>query len=107
MSKKPEIFKPNMDFIDNNEKTYVSFLQNGGSEFDTSNSLDTAPDASVHVIDFINGLSHNGYVFNKRVVIVTKNKTYETRIAGKIGSRIITLDNDSINIDDIINIYEK
>ena len=27
MGKKPEIFKPNMSFIDNNEKAYVSFLK--------------------------------------------------------------------------------
>ncbi len=109
MNKKPEIFKPNMDFIDNNEKAYVSFLQNGDSKFDASDFLDDDSDGnlSVDVISFINGLSNDGYVFNKRVVIVTKNRTYDTRIAGKIGNRIITLDSDSINIDDIVKIYEK
>lgn len=106
MNKKPEIFKPNMDFIDNNEKAYVSFLQNGDSKLDTSDFLDN-DNNSLDVVDFINTLSHNGYIFHKRVVIVTRDKTYDTRIAGKIGNRIITLDNDSINIDDIVKIYEK
>ena len=59
------------------------------------------------VVDFINKLSHDGYVFNKRVVIVTRDKTYDTKIAGRLGNRIITLDSDSINIDDIVKIYEK
>ena len=40
-------------------------------------------------------------------MIVTKDKTYDTRIAGKLGNRLITLDNDSININDIKKIYEK
>ena len=109
MNKKPEIFKPNMDFIDNNEKAYVSFLHNRDSKINTNDLLGdvTHGDTSLDVVDYINALSHNGYVFNKRVVIVTKNRTYDTRIAGKIGNRIITLDNDSINIDDIVKIYEK
>ena len=60
------------------------------------------------VIDFMNKLAKSGsYIFNKDVIIVTKDKKYETRIAGKLGDRIITLDNDSIKVDDIIKIYEK
>ena len=60
------------------------------------------------VIDFMNKLAKSGsYIFNKDVIIVTKDKKYETRIAGKLGDRIVTLNNDSININDIIKIYEK
>ena len=56
----------------------------------------------------MNKLAKSGsYIFNKDVIIVTKDKKYETRIAGKLGDRIVTLDNDSININDIIKIYEK
>lgn len=107
MNKKPEIFKPNMDFIDNNEKAYVSFLQNDESRFDNDDYLDESDGNTLDVVDFINKLSHDGYVFNKRVVIVTRDKTYDTKIAGRLGNRIITLDSDSINIDDIVKIYEK
>ena len=46
----------------------------------------------------------NGYIFNVNVEIITKNKTYHTKIAGKVNNHIITLDNDIINIDDIKDI---
>lgn len=46
----------------------------------------------------------NGYIFNIDVKIVTNNKTYNTKIAGKVGNNIITLDNDIINIKDIKDI---
>ena len=97
MNKKPEIFKPNMNFKDNNKKAYYSFLEETKQE--ESEEKD--------VIEFLNELATTSYVFNKRVVIITKDKTYDTRIAGKLGNKIITLDNDSINIDDITKIYEK
>lgn len=103
MSKKPEIFKPNMNFIDNNKKAYYSYLE---EPFEIEN--DIKEDGTSDVLGFINNISNSGsYVFNKKVVIVTDDKTYETRIAGKLGNRLITLDNDSINIDKIKKIYEK
>ena len=46
----------------------------------------------------------NGYIFNKNVEIITKNKKYSTKIAGKVNNYIITLDNDIINISDIMDI---
>lgn len=46
----------------------------------------------------------NGYVFNIKVKIITDNKTYNTRIANRIGNSIITLDNDVISIDEIKDI---
>ena len=46
----------------------------------------------------------NGYIFNIDVKIITNNKTYQTKIAGKVGNNIITLDNDIINIDNIKDI---
>lgn len=102
MDKKPEIFKPEIGKIDNNKKAYYSFLED---------RLDIKIDEyeeNDDVITFMNKLARSGsYIFNKDVIIVTKDKKYETRIAGKLGNRIITLDNDSIRIDDIIKIYEK
>lgn len=102
MDKKPEIFKPEIGKIDNNKKAYYSFLED---------RLDIKTDEyeeNDDVITFMNKLARSGsYIFNKDVIIVTKDKKYETRIAGKLGNRIITLDNDSIRIDDIIKIYEK
>lgn len=92
--KKPDIYKPNIN-VNNNRKVYYSFLNNSEKENETP-------------IEFIDNLSKNGeYMFSKKVIIKTKEKEYETRIAGKIGNKIITLDNDSININDIEKIYEK
>lgn len=102
MDKKPEIFKPEIGKINNNKKAYYSFLED---------RLDVKTDEyeeSDDVISFMNKLARSGsYIFNKDVIIVTKDKKYETRIAGKLGDRIITLDNDSIKVDDVIKIYEK
>ena len=103
MNKKPNIFKPNMDFIDTNKKAYYSYLEKPFIKDE-----DKEEKENVDVLEFLNKLSNNGsYVFNKRVVIVTDNKTYDTKIAGKLGNRLITLDNESIKIDDIKKIYEK
>ena len=46
----------------------------------------------------------NGYVFNKDVEIITNNKKYCTRVAGKVNNYLITMDNDIINILDIKDI---
>ena len=102
MGKKPEIFKPNMSFIDNNKKAYYSYLE------EPSLRKEEEKEELGGVQDFLNKISNSGgYVFNKKVVIVTKDKTYDTKIAGKIGNRLVTIDNDSISINDILKIYEK
>ena len=49
-------------------------------------------------------LNRNGYVFNVDVKIITYNKEYQTKIAGKVNNHLITLDNDIININDIKDI---
>ena len=46
----------------------------------------------------------NGYIFSKDVEIVTNDKVYNTKIAGKVNNHIITLDNDIIKISDIKDI---
>lgn len=101
MNKKPEIFKPNIGNINNNRKTYYSFL-------DDKLGIEREAEQKEEPIDFINRLSNNGsYIFSKKVIIKTKDKTYDTKIAGKLGDKIITLDNESIRIGEIEKIYEK
>ena len=101
MNRKPEIFKPKMENKNNNERSYYSFLKEE-EVLSSKRIFDETP------IDFINRISKSGsYIFNRDVIIETKNKKYETRIAGKLGNRIITLDTDSIDINDIVKIYEK
>ena len=63
---------------------------------------------NLSVIDKIEKLlNRNGYIFNVDVVIKTKLKVYKTKIAGKVNNHLITLDNDIINIDDIIDLEIK
>lgn len=101
MNKKTEIFKPHIGNINNNKKAYYSFL-------DDKLNIEREEKSNETPIDFINNLSKSGsYIFGKNVVIITKNQKYETRIAGKLGNRIITMDNKSIDINDIIEIYQK
>ena len=52
-------------------------------------------------------LNRNGYIFNVDVIIKTKDRVYKTKIAGKVNNHLITLDNDIINIDDIIDLEVK
>ena len=51
-----------------------------------------------------NGLGHS---YNIPVEITTKNKVYETGIVTKTKNKIVTLDNDVIPIENILNIEIK
>ncbi len=46
----------------------------------------------------------NGYIFNIDVKIITNDKTYQTKIASRVGNNLITLDNDIIKISEIKDI---
>lgn len=95
--KKPEIFKPIIEHkLNNNKNTYYSFINEERKE---------VKEDPVDTLDRL--IKNNSYIFNKNIKIVTKDKEYNTKIAGKIGKKVITLDGDSINIDDIILIEEK
>ena len=65
--------------------------------------LDTRSDLSIEE-KLAKLFNTNGYIFNIDVKIITDNKTYDTKIAGKVGNSIITLDNDIISISDIKDI---
>ena len=71
MDKKPEIFKPEIGRIDNNKKAYYSFLE------DRLDIKTEKYEENEDVIDFMNKLAKSGsYIFNKDVIIVTKDKKY-------------------------------
>ena len=99
---KPNIFKPIIKKdIKNNKEVYCSFLE-------TNTSRKVAKSSNETPLDTINRLVGSGsYIFNIGVLIKTKDKTYDTKIAGKLGNKIITCDSDSILISDIISIKEK
>ena len=98
MEKKSSVFKPDVKGVDNNKKVYYSFLDDN---LDVKKSEED-PRA------FIDKLDNDGsYIFSKKVIIKTKDKTYDTKIAGKIKDKIITTKSQVIPIDSIISIYEK
>ncbi len=97
--KKPEIFKPRIEHdLNNNKNAYYSFIKE-------DEQIRKTNEDPVDTLDRL--IKSNSYIFNKKVLIVTKEKEYLTKIAGKIGKKVITIDGDSINIDDIIRIEEK
>ena len=97
--KKPNIFKPKINHnLTNNKYIYYSY-KNDKEEKEYKN------ETPIETLDRL--IRNNSYIFKQKVLITTKDKTYLTKIAGKIGKNIITLDNDRINIDDIIKIEEQ
>ena len=94
--KKSDIFKPDVIGVNNNEKVYYSYLDD---------KLDIK---SNNPSEFISRLDKNGsYMFSKRVVIKTRENIYDTKIAGKVKDKIITIDSKVIPISEIVDIYEK
>ena len=60
---------------------------------------------NLSVVDKIEKLlNRNGYIFNVSVIIKTKDKVYNTKIAGKVNNHLITLDNNIININDVVDL---
>ena len=97
--KKPNIFKPTINHkITNNKRAYYSFLESNDEEFRNSNE---DPEITLNRL-----LNSGSYIFSKKVKIVTNDKTYRTKNAGKMGDKIITLDKDVIALNDIKEIKE-
>ena len=105
MKKIPNIFKPAKDReFNNNKKVYYSYLDN--IFIDDNHSVDDRRKEGP--IDGLYRLSHDGaYIFNKKVIIRTKDKVYNTKIAGTLNNKIITLDGDTILLKDILAIEEQ
>ena len=101
MKNKPSIFKPNIsNKINNNKKVYYSFIEE-------SNSIPNQKHKIEPVDKLKELMNKDGYIFNKKVIINTDHNTYDTRIAGTINDKIITIDGKSIYIKDIKEIIEK
>lgn len=114
--KKPKVFANPIDKkINNNQEFFDSegSILNFDNSVRSSNSqgdlyIEESDYRNLNVIEKIEKLlNRNGYIFNVDVVIVTEDKRYETKIAGKVNNHLITLDNDIINIDDIIDLEIK
>ena len=101
---KPKLFKPVIDKkLNNNRNSYYSLFDN----LDI-NHIKKKKVNNIEPIDKLNELfNRNNYIFNIPVLIKTNEKTYNTKIAGKMGNSIITTSSESILIKDIISIEER
>ncbi len=96
MNKMPKIFKPDINHkLENNKDVFCSY------ENDFNESNITRKEVE------LDDLLKDPYFFRRDVIIYTKEKVYDTKIAGKMNDKIITLNNDSININDIIKLVKK
>mgnify|MGYP003308967565 CR=1 FL=1 len=103
MVKKPKIFENKIDKDIRNNK---SVFDSSKEEVRIIKKEELIKDNNdISVVDKITRLlNRNGYIFNVKVLIKTKDTEYNTHIASVINNHIITLDNDIINIDDVIDI---
>ena len=93
MKKLPKIYQNNISKIFNNNKRmcYVNKENRG-----------------VYIRNILNEIFNGGgYSYDKDVIIKTNNKIYETSIVTRNKSTIVTLDNDVININEIVDIIIK
>lgn len=102
MNKKlPKIFQNDgARVVTNNEKVYYSMYQ------DLPKSLDRKED--VDVLEEIKLFFHsNKYVYTKDVLVETKDRVYETRLAKLGDDYLLTLDNEKIPLSSILSFKIK
>lgn len=104
MAKKPKVFENEIDkSIRNNKEVFDSTKEE--MEFIPEKEEIGSSESNGSVVDKITRLlNRNGYIFNVDVLIITRDGQFKTHIASVINNHIITLDNDIINIDDVIDI---
>ena len=92
MKKLPELYKNlNTKLIDNNKKVY--YMKEDRSVNTTS------------VEDELNSIFNSlGYSYNIPVEFVTKTSTYHTSLVAKTKENVLTIDNQTIPIRDIVRI---
>ncbi len=94
MKKLPKIYKNEITKNINNNKEYC-YLKN---QEETTQSIEDK------IASIFNGM---GYSYNIPVTIKTKDREYQTSLVAKTKTNLITLDNDTIKIDDIISLDIK
>lgn len=94
MKELPKVYKkPINKRISNNATVYYSTMSNR-DELENDSLIDSL-------------FQESGYIFNKALLITTKDKTYDTAIVQKKNGFIYTLSDDVIKISDIIKIERK
>ena len=108
MKKKPKVFANEINKNIRNNKVIYDSSKNDNvilEKLELIKQKKESVNNSNKTLDKIKDLlDREGYIFNVDVLIKTNNKEYQTHIASVINNHIITLDNDIINIDDVIDI---
>lgn len=93
----PRVFQ-NKD-ININTNNYQEYFYSSNSNIIKNNT---------NIKDKINKIFNNrDYIYKINVIIETIDNKKEYTLIGKTSKKLITLDNELINIDSIIDIYEK
>ena len=94
MKKTPELYKnPDLNPINNNKTLYRITKENNNNQEEIKNILD-------------NIFYRFGHSYNKKIIIVTKEKEYETYLIARTKEAVYTLENDKILISDILKIKD-
>lgn len=102
MKKLPKIYQNQIDkkFKNNNTVYYSNSNINNYKEYDNQD-LNT-------IMSTLESLTkEKGFIFNKPLLIKTKDKLYDTAIVKINTTNIITLNEDTIKIEDILSINRK
>lgn len=101
MKKLPKIYQNEIDKNIKNNKTVYRF-----KNMDTRSSTPYENNKTVKetLDEIFNGI---GYALNIVVLIKTKSKEYETTLVARTSNNIVTIDNEVIPIEDILNLEIK
>ena len=96
--KKPSVFANKIDHkLNNNEEVFTSY---SGNKDDVNEYINVRKKIR-DIMDSPN------YVYKADVIIKTNKNTLEKTIVGVNNNKILTIDGESINIDDILDINLK
>jgi len=110
MNKKlPEIFKSQSDrLVNNNKCVFYSRYESVGNvseEFtEETNVVEKSENFSSTVDNFF---KNNQFIFNVPVEIVTKDKSFDTKIISKVGDHLLTIGGEVISLVDLVSVKLK
>lgn len=103
MEKKPSVFANKINKkLENNERVYFSDKEK--KELEVKNETMNSKPIQQQIKEIFN--SHT-YIYKADVEIKTKDGIFNKRLIGKNNTHIITIDNELIPIDEIIEIRNK
>ncbi len=97
MKKLPELYKNlNSKPIDNNRKVY--YMKEEDARIASPTTIEEELDSIFHTL---------GYSYNIPVEIMTRKETYHTSLVARTKENVLTIDNKTIPISDIIKITKQ